>query len=473
MDAGLGIAVTHEVVFNADMLTVPEQRYTFDRVVRMVLSGAALVAVFLLLRYLSDVLIPFAIAVVLAYLLNPLVTIFEQRTGRRWLGVVVGMGTLLVGLLIAIALLIPLTVSQVSRFREDIEKLQMDIGSTAVPVPIAPTIPVEVPPKSVTDGLSLSSADSGEATAEVEKSTLGWTELMDAWERYRKDAEAVPPIPRAERIREFRRSLDGTIVGNVLQATISYVQSEEFQKLVVEAVKTVAIGGWSVVTFTMSVIIGITGFVLVIVYLIFLLLDFPTYAQQWRQFLPPNYRGTIVEFWEQFQEAMRQYFRGQSVVAILTGSMYVVGFTIIGLPMAVPLGIIIGFFNMVPYLAAVTIVPAMFFAFLRAIEQDTGFLSSIVWTLSVYGVVQTLQDTVITPRVMGEATGLRPVAILLGVFIWGKLLGFLGILLAIPLTCLGIAYYRRYVLRQTREPAAAVGPMAVLSPPRPPPAGTT
>jgi predicted PurR-regulated permease PerM len=57
-----------------------------------------------------------------------------------------------------------------------------------------------------------------------------------------------------------------------------------------------------------------------------------------------------------------------------------------------------------------------------------------------------IQDTQITPRVMGKATGLRPIAILLGVFVWGKLLGFLGLILAIPLTCLGIAYYRRYVL---------------------------
>lgn len=444
------------------MLSLPEQRYTFDRVVRMVLSGAALVGVFLLLRYLSDVLIPFAIAVVLAYLLNPMVTLFEQRTGRRWLGVVVGMATLLVGMLIAIALLIPLTVSQVSRFREDIEKLHQDLSAPAEavfpPAPFvtaAPTAPAseigpEVPPL--------------EAATPAEKSTLGWQELLHAWEKYRADAEA---FSRSQRIREFRHMVDGTLIGNLLQATITYVQSDEFRKLMLEAVKRLAIGGWSVVTFTISILIALTGFVLVLVYLIFLLLDFPTYARQWRQFLPPNYRGTIVDFWEQFQQALRQYFRGQSVVAILTGSMYVVGFTIVGLPMAVPLGLIIGIFNMVPYLAAVTIVPAMLFACLRAIEQDAGFIMSIVWTLSVYGVVQTLQDTVITPRVMGEATGLRPVAILLGVFIWGKLLGFLGILLAIPLTCLGIAYYRRYVLLQSRE---TVG-MTSAPVPNPPSAG--
>ena len=85
-------------------------------------------------------------------------------------------------------------------------------------------------------------------------------------------------------------------------------------------------------------------------------------------------------------------------------------------------------------------------AALRAVEGDGSFLVSVLLTLLVFAVVQVIQDSLITPRVMGKATGLRPVAILLGVFVWGKLLGFLGLLLAIPLTCLGIAYYRRYVL---------------------------
>ena len=71
-----------------------------------------------------------------------------------------------------------------------------------------------------------------------------------------------------------------------------------------------------------------------------------------------------------------------------------------------------------------------------------------------------IQDTILTPRIMGKATGLKPVAILLGVFIWGKLLGMLGLLLAIPLTSLGIAYYRRVVLRHGHEATrpSAVGP---------------
>jgi predicted PurR-regulated permease PerM len=98
-------------------------------------------------------------------------------------------------------------------------------------------------------------------------------------------------------------------------------------------------------------------------------------------------------------------------------------------------------------------VPATFLILLRAIEGDSSIFLSFGLYFAVVAVVQALQDTVVTPRVMGHATGLRPIAILLGVFIWGKLLGFLGLILAIPLTCLGIAYYRRYILHKPPYPA--------------------
>jgi len=208
-----------------------------------------------------------------------------------------------------------------------------------------------------------------------------------------------------------------------------------------------AIGGWTVVTWGLNLLLGLTGLVIVLVYLIFLLLDYPEYERTWKSFLPPNYRAPIVDFLVQFNTVLRRYFRGQSVVALLTGALMSLGFTIIGLPMAVPLGLFVGLLNMVPYLQAVAFLPAVFLAALRAIEGDSGFLMSVVLTFSVFVVVQIIQDTVIVPRVIGKAVGLRPVAILLGLFIWGKLLGFLGVLLAIPLTCLGIAYYRRYVLK--------------------------
>jgi predicted PurR-regulated permease PerM len=90
-------------------------------------------------------------------------------------------------------------------------------------------------------------------------------------------------------------------------------------------------------------------------------------------------------------------------------------------------------------------------AVLRAVEHGGGLMQSILLTLAVFAVIQIIQDALLTPRIMGKATGLKPVMILLGVFIWGKLLGFLGVVLAIPLTCLGVAYYRRFVLEHDHD----------------------
>ena len=417
-------------------MTSEETRYTFDRVVRMLLSAAGLVVVVLLLRYLSDVLLPFAAAVVLAYLFNPLVTAIEKRTNHRGLAVgmtIGGLGAL--GLTLAI-MIVPLIINQAGRFRDSLERLRDDL---------AVSVQVESPePAALTDPTGIDD-DANDAT---DKSTLGWPELREGWAEYRRDAES---LSRRERLHRLRERVAGTYVGELIDKGVAYTRSDEFSALLVGAAKRVAIGGWTVVAFILNVVLGLTGLIIVLLYLVFLLLDFPEYARTWQTFLPPQYRDSIVEFLEQFDTAMRRYFRGQAVVALLMGILFAIGFSIIGLPMAVPFGLFVGLLNMVPYLQAVGLVPGVLLAGLRAVELESSFIMSVFLVLLVFAVAQTIQDALITPRVMGKATGLRPVAILLGVFVWGKLLGFLGLLLAIPLTCLGIAYYRRYVLLHRSE----------------------
>ena len=225
-----------------------------------------------------------------------------------------------------------------------------------------------------------------------------------------------------------------------------------------DAAKHLAVGGWTVVSFALNLILGLAVLIVVLLYLVFLLIDFPQYSRRWPAFLPPQYRESIVDFYEQFNLAMRRYLRGQAVVALSVAALFALGFTLIDLPMALPFGLFIGLLNMVPYLQTVGLVPGVMLAGLRAIEGDSSFAASVGLVLAVFAVIQVIQDALITPRIMGQATGLRPVAILLGVFIWGKLLGFLGLLLAIPLTCLGIAYYRRYVLLHAPDDTRIASP---------------
>ncbi len=101
-----------------------EKQYTLDRVVRMVLSASGMIAVLLLVRYLSDVLVPFVVAVVLAYLLNPLVNAFEKKTNHRGLAVGLTLGGLVLVGITLVLVIAPLTIKQAGRFRDSLQKLR-------------------------------------------------------------------------------------------------------------------------------------------------------------------------------------------------------------------------------------------------------------------------------------------------------------------------------------------------------------
>jgi len=433
------------------MMPESANRYTFDRVVRMVISAVILIGVLALLRHLADVLIPFAAALVLAYVLNPLVAAFEHRTGRRGLAVAMTIGGMGIVGVASIVILIPVVYSQIARFGRDLDRLRADVAASVQHSAPTQESKVRIEPVSPLDTGKLDPGepgafDAGDAASEQAGSTnLGLREIAEGWAAYR---DPDSNLSRSQRLALFWKEVSGTQIGDALKR---FTKSEEFTDFLLKAAKRIAAGGWSVVTFALNALLGLTALIIVVVYLVFLLLDYPEYARSWKSFLPPTYRETIVEFLHEFDGALRRYLRGQSVIAAATGVLYAVGFSIIGLPMAIPLGLGIGLLNMVPYLQSVGLVPALLLAVVRSIETNWSLTASIVSVLVVFGVVQVLQDWVIAPRIMGKATGLRPVLILLGVFVWGKLLGFLGLLLAIPLTCLGIAYYRRYVLKQTAQ----------------------
>ncbi len=419
-----------------------KRAYTFDRVVRMVLTASILIGLFLLLRFLSDVLVPFVAAVVLAYLLNPIVMEFEKRTKRRGTAVAFTLSGLGIVTFALFVIVVPLMYAQFGRFREDLERIRGEVRTAYTAVVVTrPDHGLRQPPRDadVHDDATTTTGPAKQAAA---------PETLSEWEALQAvatifDRSATPLSERLERL--FAR-VEGTYVGVLLRRTAKFVESEESNELAFNVVKRLFAGGVTVISFAVEFVFALTGLIIAVIYLVFLLLDFPNYTRTWREFLPPQYRPRIVAFLREFDVALRRYFRGQFVVAALTGVLFAIGFSIMRLPMAVPFGLFVGVLNMVPYLQAVALVPGGLLAILRSLETGS-LVGSFGWVALVFVVVQVLQDAVITPRVMGRATGLRPVAILLGVFVWGKLLGFLGLLLAIPLTCLAIAYYRRFVLR--------------------------
>lgn len=204
---------------------------------------------------------------------------------------------------------------------------------------------------------------------------------------------------------------------------------------------------WGIVSTSVSFVISIMVIVIVLLYLIFILKDYEKITNGWPEIIPPKYRDLITGIISDIEAGMNRYFRGQALIALTVGILFTIGFVIIDLPLAIIFGIFVGFLNLVPYLQTVSVVPAAFLILLKSTEPDQTFGAVLLSVVLVYVVVQTFQDLVLVPTIMGKVTGLKPAVILLSLSVWGSLMGIIGMIIALPMTTLIISYYRRWVLR--------------------------
>lgn len=213
---------------------------------------------------------------------------------------------------------------------------------------------------------------------------------------------------------------------------------------VVPGIRGVAVGA-------VNVVAGLFGLFVILLYVIFLLADFGRIKAGWQDYLPAGYREGVTAFLAEFEKTMGLYFRGQIIVCLLVGALMSIGFVLIGLPLGLVMGMLIGILNIAPYLGAVGAVPVLLLAGLDSLEAGESVWVGIGLAVAVMAVVQVIQDAVLVPRIQGESLGLSPWLILLSLSVWGRLLGFLGLLIALPMTCLCLSWYRRLLAR--REPA--------------------
>lgn len=358
-----------------------QQPYTFDRVVRLGASILLLAGLFFLLGYLSDVLAPFAIALLLAYLINPLVEFFEYRTPLRSRVLAVGVSLLLVflGMVALFFLFVPVLIGQVIHMGELVTNY---VNNSALREQLVHYLP------------------------------SNFNTFLQEF------------INRPD-VRDF---LTGNW-GNIATAAKDYVLP----------------GIWKLFSGSLGILVALFEVVILLLYLVFILLDYERIAEGWSALLPITYRETVISFVGDVSASMNTYFRAQMLVAVIVGVLHAIGFSIIGLPMGIALGLLIGVLGIVPYLHIAGLVPALFFAAIHALEIGNNVWVAMSLVLLVTGIIQIIQDAILTPRIMGNATGLNPAIIMLSLSIWGKLLGMLGLIIAIPMTTVLIAYYRRFV----------------------------
>ena len=234
----------------------------------------------------------------------------------------------------------------------------------------------------------------------------------------------------------------------------NYANDDSMMKImqhssVVDAAESILVQAWELLSGTINFAIGLLGSLVVLLYLFFILMDYEKISEGWLRLIPEGNRSFAGMVVQDVKNGMNAYFRGQSLIALLVGILFSIGFLIIDFPMAIGLGLFIGMLNLIPYLQLVGFIPTILLALVKASDTGQNFWVILLCALAVFAVVQTIQDVFLTPRIMGHVMGLNPAIILLSLSIWGSLLGIIGLIIALPLTTLLISYYRLFILKET------------------------
>ncbi|MDO4707362.1 MAG: AI-2E family transporter [Porphyromonadaceae bacterium] len=202
----------------------------------------------------------------------------------------------------------------------------------------------------------------------------------------------------------------------------------------------------NIISSTLSVFSWGVIFAMGIVYFIFIMLDFEGLVRGLIRMMPNSLQSPTRSMLQEIDFYMNNYFRGQALIALSVSVLLGIGFNIIGLPMATAMAIFIGLLNLIPYMQALGILPLGLMAVLMAAQTGQSIFLCLLLTYGVLMVIQVVQDTLLVPRIMGQNMGMRPSLILLALAVWGYLLGFFGMLIALPLTMSIYSFYMRYIL---------------------------
>ncbi len=357
--------------------------FTIDRTVRTAILVGICYFSFILLDYLSDVLVPFAVAMLLAYLIDPFVLFLQKRLKikSRVVNVVISLVIVFGLLFILFYFLIPLLYREIASMGKLISNLA--------------------------------------ASQDLEKQYL---------QKIPTDvSEYIINMINSEDFRDF-------------------FTTEKINSLLLDGLKGILPKAGGFFSETINLMLSLAGLMIIFLYLIFILKDYRGIVDGAKELIPPNIKDRVLHFVDDFRNAMRTYFRAQGLIATIVGILFAIGFSIINLPLGLIMGLFVGLLNMVPYLQTVSLIPVSFLALFHCIEKGVPFWQYMGLVLIVYIVVQSIQDLFLIPKIMGNATGMNPAMILLSLSIWGKLLGLLGLLIALPITFLLVSYYRSFIM---------------------------
>jgi len=439
--------------------------------VAMLTLGALLVGLIWLIGqifgFLQPVLVPLIVAGIIAYLLDPLVRILEKRgLSRLWAVITVFLATL--G---AIALLVAAVIPAIQGgrdvvrniFRNDAPKLAKAVTN------------LDQEPQSAEESAD---APSDDASADKEKSAT--KDIPDA-----ESTNLAKSL--AKNIHQLRKDHPDDPIGWALTETtdagepIAYANGValptsldffwrtragrmlfEYQDEIMDTARRwLRVGSTKVFGFLGLVL----GMIMVPVYLFFFLKDSVSIRTHWHEYVPlkaSRFKTELVSTLQEINGYLISFFRGQVVVGMIDGVLVGISLFIFDLPYAVLVGIFMAILGVIPYIGSILcLIPACFIGYLHAQTAHPYGLDPWPYTFGVVAIfvgVQQINSLVTAPKIVGDSVGLHPLTVIFSMLFWSLVLGgFVGALLAVPLSAAVKVIFRRYFWERTMREEAPSG----------------
>ena len=327
-----------------------------------VIGSAVLLLVSWLVLSLRDILTPFIVAAVLAYILNPLVEKLRDKGMQRGLA-----SMLVLALLILFALVLIIVPMLLSQFQNMMGRLPQLIEFT-------------------------------------QDKVLPWLNAHLGNDM----------LINRETVIEWLKSHTGT-----LQAAVSKIAPTLVQQ-----------GG--------AVALGLSNLLLLPLLLYYFLLDWQRWSHGVKAMIPRRFIDTYRRISTELDEVLSEFLRGQLMVMLIMGLIYGVGLMLTGLDSGFAIGMIAGLLVFIPYLGAFT---GLLLATLAAVLQFSSW-HGLLWVWAVFAVGQTLESFVVTPKIVGDRIGLSPFWVIFSLMAFGQLMGFVGMLIGLPLAAICLVLLR-------------------------------
>jgi predicted PurR-regulated permease PerM len=404
--------------------------------------------------FLQPVLVPLVVAGIIAYLLDPVVRILEKRgLSRLWSVVTVFLGILVAATLLVAAVL-PAIQGGRTFFREIFAK---PVAGEAIP-----------------SGAVASPADAEEEATAEEDGEAEEKPLLDTDEQ----PDLSPALARS--IHNLRKKYkDGPVAWALTETTdggepIAYANGSpspdsldffwrtragrtlfNYKGEILETgQRWLSVGSSKIIGFLGLVL----GMIMVPVYLFFFLKDSASIRAHWHEYVPlraSRFKTELVGTLQEINGYLISFFRGQVLVGVIDGILVGIALFFFDLPYALLIGVFMAILGIIPYIGNILcLIPACIIAFLYAETGNAPFHLEpwpyVGFVILIFAGVQQINSLVTAPKIVGDSVGLHPLTVIFSMLFWSLVLGgFVGALLAVPLTAAVKVIFRRYFWDKT------------------------